>query len=157
MKKFRAGNMTNSLIKVLRVNSDEELKQAQQIRYEVFVIGQNVPAEEEIYQFEDDCHHFLAFYDNKPSGAARWRITPAGVKLERFAVLEEFRSKGIGSALVNAVLEDISLQPDTKGKQLYLNSQISAMPLYQKFGFVKEGAMFQECDIDHYTMKKPAE
>ena len=149
--------MTDSLIKVVKVNSISELNQAQQIRYEVFVIGQNVPAEEEIDQFEGECNHFLALFNNQPCGAARWRITSSGVKLERFAVLEAFRKKGIGSALVKAVLEDISSAPDTHGKQLYLHSQISAMPLYQKFGFVKEGEIFQECDIDHYTMKKPAE
>jgi predicted GNAT family N-acyltransferase len=28
------------------------------------------------------------------------------------------------------------------------------MPLYQKFGFISEGELFQECDIDHYAMKK---
>ncbi len=149
--------MTDSPIRVLKVNSDIELNQAQQIRYQVFVIGQNVPAEEEIDQFENECKHFLALYNNQPCGAARWRITSSGVKLERFAVLEAFRNKGIGSALVKAVLDDISSMPDTKGKQLYLHSQISAMPLYQKFGFLKEGEIFQECDIDHYTMKKPAE
>jgi len=54
-------------------------------------------------------------------------------------VLERFRKKGIGSALVKTVLEDIAFHPDTASKQLYLHSQISAMPLYQKFGFVKEG------------------
>ena len=154
MKNHRDGNMINPTIEVIKINSEEELKTAQQIRYEVFVIGQNVPAEEEIDKYENQCAHFLAKYDGIPCGAARWRETGSGVKLERFAVLENYRKKGVGSALVEAVLDDIKSKPHTKDKLLYLHSQISAIPLYEKFGFEKEGEIFQECDIDHYTMKK---
>ena len=149
--------MTDPKISVSKIKNEEDLKTAQEIRYEVFVIGQNVPAEEEIDEFEDVCNHFLAYYNNTPCGAARWRITPNGVKLERFAVLEQFRKKGIGSALVKSVLEDISINPENKTRKLYLHSQISAMPLYQKFGFISEGDRFQECDIDHFKMTKFAE
>ncbi len=146
--------MNNPLIEVKKVSEERELKTAQQIRYEVFVIGQKVPPEEEIDEHESVCVHFLAKYQGIPCGAARWRKTKKGVKLERFAVLEKYRKRGVGSALVEAVVEDVKSQPDTKDELLYLHSQISAMPLYEKFGFVKEGEMFQECDIDHFTMKK---
>ena len=148
--------MTDQSIHVVKVSNEQDLKIAQQIRYDVFVIGQNVPAEEEIDAFEDQCAHFLAKIGEEPCGAARWRITTNGCKLERFAVLEKYRGLGIGSALVEAVLKDIESEPAAKEKQLYLHSQLSAMPLYAKYGFAKEGEIFQECDIDHYTMKKPA-
>lgn len=148
------GKVTEKDIEVIKIVSEEDLKTAQQIRYDVFVIGQNVPAEEEIDGFENVSTHFLAKLDGVPCGAARWRTTVDGVKLERFAVLDEYRGKGVGSALVRAVLDDIELQPDSHDRQLYLNAQISAMPLYSKFGFVKEGEIFLECDIEHYTMKK---
>ena len=116
----------------------------------MFVIGQNVPANEEIDQYEDQCVHFLAKVNGIPCGAARWRITDHGIKLERFAVLESYRNKGVGSALVEAVIKDI--ESKNHHRSLYLHAQLSAIPLYQKFGFVKEGEMFQECNIDHYTM-----
>jgi len=146
------GKTGKSLIKVIKVNSSDHLAQAHTIRYEVFVTGQDVPSEEEIDQYEDDCHHFLAFSDDVPCGAARWRFTADGVKLERFAVLASYRGFGVGSALVQAVLTDINNHPHSSGKSLYLNSQISAMKLYSKFNFKKVGEMFQECDIDHYKM-----
>lgn len=139
-------------IKALKIHSPADLEQAKNIRYEVFVIGQNVPPEEEIDEFEDESFHFLALYNDIPAGAARWRFTEKGIKLERFAVLEPYRGKGIGSALVNAVLIDIKGNPDFEGKQLYLHAQLSAMRLYSKFGFKKVGEKFQECDIDHYKM-----
>ncbi len=139
-------------IQAIRISDDSDLNIAHKIRYEVFVIGQNVPAEEEIDQYEKFCRHFLALVDGVPCGAARWRTTDKGVKLERFAVLEGYRSRGVGSALVQAVLQDIHSQPEHSQKLHYLHAQLSAMPLYQKFGFRPEGEMFQECDIDHYKM-----
>ena len=141
-------------IKVVKVHTSKDFDLAKNIRYEVFVIGQNVPADEEIDAFEDESFHFLAFKENEPCGAARWRLTQNGVKLERFAVLEKYRSQGVGSALVTSVLEDINSNPKSKGKLLYLHAQLSAMKLYSKFGFKQVGGLFQECDIDHYKMVK---
>ncbi|MCK5703226.1 MAG: GNAT family N-acetyltransferase [Cyclobacteriaceae bacterium] len=141
-------------INVKKIHANQEIQQAQQIRYNVFVLGQNVPPEEEIDKFETESFHFLAYIDGTPCGAARWRFTEKGIKLERFAVLENYRDNGVGSALVDAVLKDIDSNPDSNGKQLYLNAQLAAMKLYSKFGFKKEGELFQECDIDHFKMVK---
>ena len=141
-------------INVKKIHANQEIQQAQQIRYNVFVLGQNVPPKEEIDKFEAKSFHFLAYIDGTPCGAARWRFTEKGIKLERFAVLENYRDNGVGSALVDAVLKDIDSNPDSNGKQLYLNAQLAAMKLYSKFGFKKEGELFQECDIDHFKMVK---
>ena len=141
-------------VSVKKIQANQKIQQAQQIRYNVFVIGQHVPPEEEIDKFEGESFHFLANYNGIPCGAARWRFTENGIKLERFAVLEEYRGLGVGSALVDTVLKDIDSNPDSNGKQLYLNAQLGAIKLYSKFGFKKEGELFQECDIDHYKMVK---
>ena len=147
-----AGKAIDLKIEVSNITSEKDLELAHSIRYEVFVIGQNVPAEAEIDQYESECAHYLARANGTPCGAARWRVTAKGVKLERFAVLEAYRGMGVGSALVEAVLRDIESKPESAGKTQYLHAQISAMPLYHKFGFRKAGEMFQECDIDHYIM-----
>ena len=93
--------------------------------------------------------------NNNPVGAARWRITDEGVKLERFAVLSEFRGRGIGSAMVEKILSDIKQDPEASDKEIYLHAQIDAIPLYRKFGFVKYGHMFDEAGLMHYAMKLP--
>jgi predicted GNAT family N-acyltransferase len=59
----------------------------------------------------------------------------------------------VGQALVAAVLADIANDPGTAGKQKYLHAQLTAVPLYSKFGFEKEGDIFDECNILHYKMK----
>ena len=111
-------------------------------------------AAEEFDEFEDSSVHFVAL-DNagEPIGSARWRVTEKGCKLERFAVKKTWRRKGVASALVQAVLDDIK---ETKGiaNYLYMHAQLDAMPLYEKFGFQKKGEMFTECNIQHYTMFK---
>lgn len=149
-----AGTKNPDRIEVIKVSSKEHLKQAQHIRYEVFVEGQNVPVDEEIDQYEDSSTHFLALQNGVPCGAARWRKTENGIKLERFAVLAESQGKGIGSALVQAVLEDIDSSRDLASNSKYLHAQLAAMPLYSKFGFEKVGELFLECDIEHYKMVK---
>jgi len=150
----RQNNSGNSAINVSKIHSKTDLNHAHKIRYEVFVIGQNVPEEEEIDEYEDDSVHFLAIKDGVPCGAARWRVTSEGVKLERFAVLDRFRGMGVGSALVEAVLYDIENNPEMNEKKHYLNAQLPAMSLYRKFGFQEVGEVFQECDIDHYKMER---
>lgn len=140
--------------RVIKASSDQELRKAFAIREEVFVIEQQVPANEEFDEFEDDSHHFVALDENEnPIGSARWRYTEKGVKMERFTVKKELRGKGLGTAIVQAVVDDISTHAE-KGTYLYMHSQLDAVPLYAKFGFKKEGDQFDECGIMHYLMWK---
>ncbi len=142
------------MITVKLIENKKDLAKAQEIRHKVFVEGQNVPPEDEIDKFEKDSFHYLAFLNNNPAGAARWRVTDNGAKLERFAVLNEYRGRGLGSAMLKKILEDIRRHPEARSKVIYLHSQLDAMPLYKKYGFRKEGDMFDEAGILHYKMVK---
>ncbi|UCS93762.1 GNAT family N-acetyltransferase [Echinicola marina] len=141
-------------IKVKKVQNKVDLEQVFKIREEVFVEEQKVDREEEYDEFEETSTHFLASLEGHAVGTARWRFTEKGVKLERFAVLKAARGKGIGQALVAAVLRDIQGNSQAKDKLLYLHGQLGAVPLYEKFGFRKVGDIFTECDIQHYKMEK---
>jgi len=140
------------MITIKQIDNTKDLKTAQQIRHEVFVIGQHVPVEDEIDAYENICRHYLAFINNSPAGAARWRITGSGVKLERFSVLKEYRGRGVGAALVEKVLKDVQISDECRGKPVYLHAQIEVVPLYRKFGFRKDGDIFEESGILHYKM-----
>lgn len=141
------------MLQVRKVSTEEELKEVFSIRKEVFVLEQKVASEDEYDEFEDTSNHFLAKLDQIPVGAARWRFTEKGIKLERFAVLKEVRGKGVGISLVQAVLRDIDSDPKNAGKTKYLHAQLSAVPLYNKFNFKKVGDIFEECNILHYKME----
>lgn len=126
---------------------EEDLKYVYQIRTKVFVEEQQCPPEFE-WEHEEESIHFLATIDGVPAGTARWRKTEEGYKLQRFAVLHEFRGRGVGFALVQAVTSDIPAEAE----YIYLHSQVQACALYEKCGFEKEGPEFDEVGIRHYRM-----
>ena len=133
--------------KVHKVYAHEDLEKVFAVRREVFVGEQHCPPELE-WEHEEEANHFLATVDGTPAGAARWRKTDKGYKLERFAVLSKFRGRGVGQALVRAVLNDLP----TDAGYIYLHAQIQAVSLYEKFNFEKTGPEFEEAGILHYKM-----
>ena len=134
-------------IELKLVESKNDLNHVFDIRRTVFVEEQKVDEREEYDEFEDLSKHILARLDGKAVGAARVRRTINGVKLERFAVLEEARGKGVGAALVHK-----ALQLCKNSSNVYLHAQIQVVDFYKKFGFVTEGEEFVEAGIRHYKM-----
>ncbi len=136
-------------LQVIKIRNKEELDKAFAVRKKVFVEEQNCPPELE-WENEEESTHFLALLNNEPCGACRWRKTDKGHKLERFAVLKEYRGKRIGQALLAAVLSDLP----SDATYIYLHSQVDAMHLYSRFGFAAEGEEFEEAGIQHFKMVK---
>lgn len=136
-----------------RIIEPQELQTARAIRHKVFVEGQGVPAEKEHDQHDlTDARHYLArAADGTPCGAARWRLTEKGVKLERFAVLAEFRNQQVGAALLQAVLRDVAAEHPAA--EVYLHAQLAAVNFYLRHGFTTVGERFTEAGIEHYQMR----
>lgn len=135
------------MTEVRKVSEQGDLEKVFAIRRKVFVEEQNCPPELE-WSNEDISVHFLATHDGTPCGAARWRKTENGYKLERFAVLKEYRGKRIGEQLVKAVLSDLP----SDGSRIYLNAQLSAVDFYKPYGFKPVGNLFEEAGIIHQQM-----
>ncbi len=129
------------------ITTGDDLTTAQDIRREVFVVEQKVPEWLEIDEYEAECTHLLALADGRPVGTARWRTTSEGTKLERFAVLAEYRSRGVGKELLKTMLKQID-----KSRPVYLNAQVAVIPFYSRFGFRVNGPEFSEADIPHRKM-----
>ncbi len=137
------------MIRIQIIKDNEMLRMAFAIRQKVFVEEQKVDPRLEYDEFEGISTHFLAYENNIPVGAARWRKTANGIKLERFAVMLSHRNKGIGKALLKAALDNIK-NPDYK--PIYLHAQNQVIPFYEKFGFVVDGEEFEEAGILHHKM-----
>ena len=135
------------MVKVLQVSNKQQRDVLFEVRKQVFVVEQKVSEEEEYDEFEDSSVHFGAYFNDKIVGTARKRETYFGTKLERFAVLKEYRKMGVGAALVKSVLESCSTR-----QTIYLHAQIQVVDFYAKYGFVKKGEMFEEAGIKHYKM-----
>jgi len=122
---------------------------ARNIRYKVFVIEQNVPEEIEYDEFEAESLHYLLMVDDIAVATCRWRHTLNGIKLERFAVLPEYRGKGLGERLVRHLLNEVL----PEGKLVYLHAQEQVIGFYGRLGFKTYGDVFIEADIRHFLMK----
>ncbi|MFT5725148.1 MAG: putative GNAT family N-acyltransferase [Bacteroidia bacterium] len=134
-------------VEVFKVESGKQLDAIFAIRQTVFVEEQEVDPTLEYDEFEETSVHFIAMIGAEPVGTARWRKTPNGIKLERFAVLSAHRNKGIGGAIVETVMKDIPNKDN-----VYLHAQLLACNLYSRFGFKPEGDQFEEAGIMHYKM-----
>jgi predicted GNAT family N-acyltransferase len=118
------------------------------VRYEVFVLGQNVPVEMEIEEADKKYTHILALDGKKPVGTAR--LTTDG-HIGRVAVLKKYRQYGIGKELMGQI-EEIAFEIGFD--EVKLNSQCHAVPFYQKLGYTPYGDTFLEAGIEHRHMKK---
>ena len=134
-------------VKKFTFDNSELMEIAHQIRYVVFVIGQNCPEELE-WEYEEESTHFLVLDNGKSVATARHRKTKNGFKLERFAVLESERGKGYGNTVLKAILDDLS---DFNGL-IYMHAQKQVLPFYEKLGFKKGGEEFKEAGITHFKM-----
>lgn len=140
------------MIEIRKISSSDTAGafQAMAIREAVFVREQGVDPLLEHDTYESVSHHYLALFNGSPVGTARWRKTGKGIKLERFAVLTDYRNRGIGEKLLNQVLDDAC----SEGHQLYLHAQLRAVPFYERAGFSKEGDLFYEAGLAHYRMTR---
>ena len=134
-------------IEINQIIDPTDLDKAFAIRRKVFCIEQNVSEEIEMDEFDDIATHILAYIGGKAIGTARWRFSEEGAKMERFAVLKEYRGKGVGEELVKYTLDKLR-----DNNFIYLNAQESVIKFYEKFGFEVVGDRFYEADIPHTKM-----
>ncbi|MES3629022.1 MAG: GNAT family N-acetyltransferase [Longimonas sp.] len=136
------------------VTSADDFEQVRAIRTEVFIEEQECPPEEEWDGHDDTARHVLArLEDGTPVGTARWRTVPhdegLAAKLERFAVRAPHRGEGIGTLLVQYVMED-ARQAGFETQKLHAQARLETY--YARFGFVSTGERFTEAGIPHVAM-----
>ena len=141
--------MTNIFVKNIKDKFDK--KKAFEIRNKVFCEEQKVSKIIEFDGMDEFCNHYLAKFNEFPIGTARVREKKGGIyKIERMAVLKEYRMKGAGKALIEEILDQyLTIR---KTNNLILNSQIKAKDFYKNFGFVEVGKEFIEAKIKHIKM-----
>jgi predicted GNAT family N-acyltransferase len=131
------------------VGAEAERAAALEVRRRVFIEQQGVDAALERDRHDDACAHLVALIAGRVVGAARYRQTERGVKLERVAVLAELRGRGVGSALVRHAIGSLPA-----GSDIYIHAQQSALGFWQRMGFVAEGVPFHEAGIPHRFMRR---
>ena len=125
----------------------EALPLARPVREKVFIEEQQVPSELEWDEWDARCEHAVACdAGGCPIGTAR--LLPDG-RIGRMAVLKEWRGRGVGAALLEAMLERARLRSMVR---VILHAQIHAAGFYRRFGFSERGGEFLEAGIPHVEM-----
>lgn len=134
----------------VRTASWEEVKDgARSVRVAVFVQEQQIPEELEWDGLDPQCLHALAL-DEAGRAIGTARLTPAG-RIGRMAVLPPWRGCGVGTALLETLLEAAR----SRGIQIVcLHAQTTAVGFYARFGFQAVGEVFLEAGIPHVGMER---
>jgi predicted GNAT family N-acyltransferase len=119
------------------------------VREPVFVQEQQVPLELEWDDLDPLCVHVLA-RDDAGSPIGTGRLTPER-KIGRMAVLPQWRGRGVGDALLLALIDEAAR---LRWPEVRLHSQVSALGFYIKHGFVPYGDRFMEAGIEHQSMRR---
>jgi len=126
------------------------------VRQTVFVVEQDCP-----YQDADGLDqiawHLLA-EDKQQQIAAYLRILPPGISytepsLGRVLTSADYRTHGLGKLAITKAVEQIECLFPNQG--IRISAQLYLERFYQSFGFVTQGEMYLEDDIEHVQMLRP--
>ena len=79
------------VLKIKAVDKSHEYQDVLKIRKKVFIDEQKISEKIEIDSNEKSSKYIIALINSIAVGTARWRDDGSKVKLERFAVLKEYR------------------------------------------------------------------
>jgi predicted GNAT family N-acyltransferase len=125
----------------------------EQIRIAVFQVEQSIKAEDEFDGKDAESIHLLAYFAGEPVGTIRIReVNNEVIKIERLAVLKDFRAQGIGKKLMDRAIATV------KSKKIYklikIHAQAYLENFYTNLGFTARGENFIEAGIEHVLMTK---
>jgi len=122
---------------------------SRQVRHAVFVLEQGIAADLEWDGRDPACIHVVVFISpDLPIGTAR--MQPDG-HIGRMAVLAPWRGRGVGGALLEALIEAARKRALA---EVWLTAQTRAIGFYRSHGFLPAGAEFIEAGIPHRKMTR---
>jgi len=129
---------------------DQASSSAYPIRQQVFIDEQKVPEELELDEFDPLAFHALAYLGEQCVGTARLIDLGGGQsQVGRMAVLANFRGQGIGKQILARLVQTAK---EMGFSSIVLHSQVSAIPFYEKHGFIAQGPTYDEAGITHRNM-----
>lgn len=151
LRDFEAGE---EMLDVQIGHWDELGVSAQEVREQVFVKEQGIPADIELDEADATAVHALAL-NRMGMPLATGRLIPHGPgvsRIGRMAVIAPMRGSAVGRRVLGALLEAATRQGD---HTVVLHAQMSAVPFYGRFGFVERGPHFEEAGVLHVEMVRP--
>lgn len=136
-------------LKIKKAKNKGDLNNSIKIRKNVFIKEQKVPISIELDGFDSEAEHFIAYLKERPIGCARIRTNKNYAKLERIAIVKEYRGKGFGTQLTRFLMDYCK---QNNFHEVRLHSQTYVSDFYKKLGFKTIGKTFFEAGIEHVEM-----
>ena len=137
-------------MKVVKAVNQGHFADAFRIRAHVFVGEQKVSPLIEIDDYDNEMPIFNIYKNEVPIGTGRIILGEKIGKIGRVAILKEYRKLGAGSQLILEMVD--YLKEQTEMKEVKIASQLKAVPFYERLGFVSQGEIFVEANIEHIAM-----
>jgi predicted GNAT family N-acyltransferase len=134
----------------IQVEKTQDLTDCHALRVEVFVVEQNVSADEEFDDLDGVSEHFIARDNGRPVGTARVFEVGTTGKIGRVCVVKSHRGTGLGARLIEASLNELKVRPGLT--QVKLGAQNHAIEFYARFGFEVIGDEYLDAGIPHHDM-----
>ncbi len=134
----------------LHIGVTDDIATCRALRRAVFIEEQGVPEADEVDDQDDQAVHLLARLDGVPVGTARLLAYGGTGKVGRVCVLQSARGTGLGAALMQQTVAQFRAMPGVT--KVTLGAQLTAVPFYERLGFVPYGDVFLDAGIDHRNM-----
>ncbi len=139
--------MTQTDFHIRQAHWPDDRESLRAVRETVFVAEQGVPLALEWDGTDAACTHLLA-EDAAGNPIGTVRLLPDG-HIGRMAVLAPWRSRGVGTALLQQILQVGASQGL---EHFVLNAQADATGFYERLGFHSQGPLFDDAGIPHRRM-----
>ncbi len=126
----------------------DELYDVMWLRNEVFVVGQKITAEPEIDGLDRECAHAMLYLEDRLIGTARVFTKKPPISVGRVAIHGDYQRGGHGTVLMERLQQAL-----LEGKEAMLHAQAHLEAWYSRLGWVPEGEIFIEAEIEHRTMR----
>lgn len=101
---------------------------------------------------DNDALHFGVSINNQIVCVASLYLKAGSARLRKFATLSEYQGKGVGSFMLNYLVNKLK---EHEVNYLWFDARESAVSFYQRFGFKANGALFYKNEIPYYKMSSP--
>ena len=142
-------------IEVKLVETEADLEGAINVRMRVFVVEQQIPAEEELDEADATATHAIALCQGRVIGTGRMLVMEEDeegtCRIGRMAVDQEWRRHGVGGRILECLEAEARVQGITT---CLLHAQEYVKDFYAGHGYREQGEVFLEVDIPHVEMVK---
>lgn len=123
------------------------------VRMSVFVIERSIALEDEFDDLDTDETIYSVLYDGSlPVATGRFiKENQETCRLTRIATLKEYRGQHLGAKIIRS-LEEKAIREGFK--QAVIHSELTALPFYQKQGYLVTSDIYEEDGVPCQTLSK---